>query len=75
MTHESLKSIRSRWLFPESAGGLFPPEKARAAMADIQRLLDEVERLQASCDQITRQYARLCQRCGNGGQHVCRMAG
>lgn len=62
MTHEEIQEIRSRWLavkFRQSLGTAPTDSGLVAAAADIWRLLSEVARLQHSCDEITRQYARL----------------
>ena len=64
MTTEAIETIRKRWLSAWSAVPLSTDQRAQAA-ADIAQLLAEVERLQFSCDQITRQYARLCEGCAS----------
>lgn len=62
MTQEEIQEIRSRWLavkFRHSLDASAPDPGLAAATADIWRLLSELSRLQHSCDEITRQYARL----------------
>jgi len=75
MTSDQLQAIRKQWLSPGQTDfwRSLPPDISRAA-ADIQKLLAEVERLQASCDEITRQYARLCARCRTGALDLCSAA-
>jgi len=73
VTRDELLAIRNRWLF---ASGTKSPDAPEAeAAADIERLINEVQRLEASCSEITLQYARLCQRCSNSGHGLCKIAG
>lgn len=53
MTNEDLNEIKRHW----SNDGCPGVEQAKS---DIIRLANEVERLRESCDEITRQYARVC---------------
>jgi hypothetical protein len=53
MTNEDLSEIKTHW----SNDGFPGVEQAKS---DIIRLANEVERLRESCDEITRQYARVC---------------
>lgn len=62
MTQEEIQEIRSRWLtvkFRHSLDGSASDPGLAAAATDIWRLLSELSRLQHSCDELTRQYARL----------------
>jgi hypothetical protein len=62
MTQEEIQEVRSRWLpvkFRQSLNADAADPGLVAAATDIWRLLSEITRLQHSCDEITRQYARL----------------
>jgi hypothetical protein len=62
MTQEEIQEIRARWLPVKFRHSLDPSATDPAIVAaanDIWRLLGEIIRLQHSCDEITRQYARL----------------
>jgi hypothetical protein len=62
MTQEEIQEIRARWLpvrFRHSLDSTSTDPGLAAAATDIWRLLSEISRLQHSCDEITRQYARL----------------
>jgi hypothetical protein len=70
MTQEEIQEIRSRWLpvkFRHSFDATATDPGLVAAAADIWRLLSEIGRLQHSCDEITRQYARLLRQAENLG--------
>ena len=58
MTLEQLHQIRTRWLLRGQEAT--PAPGLDEALAEIERLLCEIERLQICCQEITRQYARLC---------------
>lgn len=70
MTQEEIQEIRARWLplrFRHSLDASASDPGLVAAATDIWRLLAEISRLQHSCDEITRQYARLLKQTeGNG---------
>lgn len=70
MTQEEIQEIRARWLpvrFRHSLDASATDPGLVAAATDIWRLLSEINRLQHSCDEITRQYARLLKQAeGNG---------
>ncbi len=70
MTDEQVDSIRARWGL--IASRLSAEPKTQAA-ADIQQLLAELERLQLACAEITRQYARMCERCANRQRGYCEL--
>jgi hypothetical protein len=76
VTRDELQDIRSRWLLRDSAKSpdLASPEVVAQAATDIERLVMEVQRLEASCHEITLQYARLCQCCSNSGNGLCPIA-
>jgi len=62
MTQEEIHEIRARWLpvkFRHSLDAASTDPGLAAAANDVWRLLGEIGRLQHSCDEITRQYARL----------------
>ena len=71
MTGDELQRIRVKWL---SVPVHTQPAEVASALADLERLLSEVHRLQHACDEITRQYARLCQGCAKQGQGLCLIA-
>jgi hypothetical protein len=73
MTQEEIQEIRSRWLavkFRHSLDASATDPGLVAAASDIWRLLSELSRLQHSCDEITRQYARLLRQAENLGIDV-----
>ena len=72
MTLEDINSIRSRWSSAQSSRtqNALSAQVSQASF-DIQRLVAEIERLQVSCDEITRQYARMCQRCTKDEDAAC----
>jgi hypothetical protein len=63
MTREEINNIRN-WLqgaaFSSDCSAKFAIEYGRA-VGHVARLVEEVERLHAACDEITRQYIRLSQ--------------
>ena len=70
MTQEEIQEIRSRWLavkFRQSLDATASDPGLAAAASDIWRLLGELSRLQHSCDELTRQYARLLRQVENQG--------
>lgn len=67
MTPEQLHEIREKWTSASGPeGSTCASERITHAISDIARLLEEIERLRNCCDEITRQYARLCYRTLNG---------
>jgi hypothetical protein len=73
MTQEEISEIRSRWLplkFRHSLDATASDPGLVAAATDIWRLLSELSRLQHSCDEITRQYARLLRQMESQGIEV-----
>jgi hypothetical protein len=70
MTQEEIQEIRSRWLplkFRHTLDATASDPGLVAAASDIWRLLGELSRLQHSCDELTRQYARLLRQMENQG--------
>ena len=70
MTQEEIQEIRSRWLpvrFRHSLDASGADSGLVAAATDIWRLLSEIGRLQHSCDELTRQYARLLRQAEDPG--------
>jgi hypothetical protein len=62
MTQEEIHEIRARWLpvkFRQCLDANATDPGLAAAANDVWRLLGEIGRLQHSCDELTRQYARL----------------
>ncbi len=70
MTQEEIQEVRSRWLpvkFRHTLDATATDPGLVAAASDIWRLLSEISRLQHSCDELTRQYARLLRQAENLG--------
>lgn len=71
MTDEQVNNIRARWVrFVNHSSAA--PNDSQAAV-DVQQLVAEVERLQLACFEITRQYARMCERCANKQHGYCEL--
>lgn len=64
MTTEQIQTIRNRWISANTPHAReWSAHESTQAVADIERLVREVQRLQFACDEIARQYARLCNSC------------
>jgi hypothetical protein len=74
VTRDELQDIRSRWSLRAKSPDLASSDVVAQAASDIERLVKEVQRLEASCHEITLQYARLCQGCSNSGNGLCPIA-
>ena len=61
-----------RWVIMAETDTVRPTDLAQVVV-DMERLIEEIRRLQFACDEIAREYARLCNRCGKRKQ--CEMTG
>jgi hypothetical protein len=64
LTSEQIQTIRNRWISLNTPSPRdWQAHESAQAVADIERLVREIQRLQFACDEIARQYARLCNSC------------